>query len=297
MSPGSRDYVVCNLCGADEGRLLFHLRELPDGRREGIVRCERCGLVYRNIRESTAVIRQRYEQEYQPEDLSASRRALFRHYIKLLDNFRRLNRLLDIGAGHGFFLRLCTERSWECYGVEISKEAVTFAKEKFNLEIFEGSLEEAHYPDDFFDVVTLWNVLDHLPDPKATLVEVHRVLRPGGGLFLRFPNGAFQIACHKFFSFLGGVWERFGSFDPSVFHLYSFDRRSIERLLKETGFVKIAVSNSVLSLNDPSEGKFSFRKRVFAQLVYGFSNLVALLSWGRWLIGPSLFVSAEKPGG
>jgi 2-polyprenyl-3-methyl-5-hydroxy-6-metoxy-1,4-benzoquinol methylase len=294
MTPYPKEYIACNLCGSDDARLLFRPQELPDGRIGGIVRCRQCGLVYRNIRQPGETTRRHYEKEYFPQDLSAGRKTIFSHYLRLIDGFRKYNRILDVGSGHGSFLRLCASNGWECHGVEISQKATEFARHEFGLTIFNGPLGDAHYPDEFFDVVTLWNVLDHLTDPGHALKEIHRILRPGGGLFLRFPNAFFQITCHKSFIFFSNIWAKIGSLDPSVFHLYSFDRHSIERLLIKAGFGNISISNSVLSWSSPSEKKRRYGKEVISRLIYGIARLVSLLTGGKRLIGPSLFVTAFK---
>ncbi|OPY57223.1 MAG: hypothetical protein A4E49_00091 [Methanosaeta sp. PtaU1.Bin112] len=97
-------------------------------------------------------------------------------------------RLLDVGCGNGRFLDQMRQLGWEVTGVEPDGAAVSVAREKLGLQVFEGSLEEARLPGSHFDAITMNHVIEHVPDPIGTLRECHRVLRPGGKLVVSTPN-------------------------------------------------------------------------------------------------------------
>ena len=97
-------------------------------------------------------------------------------------------RILDIGCATGIFLSGMQRHGWDCYGVEPSEYAANYAKMRFGLKVFHGYLEDMDYPDDYFDVVTLWDVLEHIPDPGRALDIIHRVLKPDGILICTLPN-------------------------------------------------------------------------------------------------------------
>lgn len=97
-------------------------------------------------------------------------------------------RVLDIGCATGIFLSGMQKKGWECYGLEPSEYAAQYAHNRFGLEIFNGYLDDAPYPENFFDLITLWDVLEHLPDPAASLKKIQRLLKPGGWLVLSLPN-------------------------------------------------------------------------------------------------------------
>ncbi|HEQ60690.1 MAG TPA: methyltransferase domain-containing protein, partial [Firmicutes bacterium] len=134
MLQPSREYVTCNLCGADEPLALLDGEKLPDGRPAGVVRCARCGLVYRNVRGRPEQAREYYAAGYYPAELRpdwvAARQRVFRRAVQFLETFRRTGRVLDVGAGHGFFLQLCRERGWQGFGVEPSGRAVDYARSR-----------------------------------------------------------------------------------------------------------------------------------------------------------------------
>lgn len=95
----------------------------------------------------------------------------------------RRGRLLDVGCAAGFFLAEA-RAFYEVKGVELSDWSSACARERLGLEVFTGTLQQAALPEANFDVVTLWDVIEHVPDPVALLAEAARVLRPGGRLVL-----------------------------------------------------------------------------------------------------------------
>lgn len=97
-------------------------------------------------------------------------------------------RLLDVGCGSGQFLSQMRELGWQVRGVEPDPKAVQFAHKQFNLEVFQGMLEEADLPNDSFDVITINHVIEHVPNPIGLLAECHRVLKPDGKLVVVTPN-------------------------------------------------------------------------------------------------------------
>lgn len=96
--------------------------------------------------------------------------------------------LLDVGCATGLFLERMRRNGWQVTGVEINPVIAERARDDFDLEVRTGTLESAGLPDAGFDLVTLWDVLEHMPSPRQTLREIGRVLRPGGWLVFRVPN-------------------------------------------------------------------------------------------------------------
>lgn len=111
----------------------------------------------------------------------------YRQLLAGFEPYRLQNRILDVGCGSGFFLDIAREWGWSSYGTEYGDEAVAFCRSK-GLEAREGSLESVHFPAGHFDVVTSFEVIEHLSFTRSHLEEIHRVLRPGGLLYLTTPN-------------------------------------------------------------------------------------------------------------
>lgn len=158
-------------------------------------------------------------------------------------------------------------------------------------KIFNGTLKE-YKGDDDFDVITLINVLDHLAEPWQEIEYIRKQIKPQGLIYLRFPNGlthtlVFRIAS-KFR--VANLISRY-----LVFHEYCFTRKYIERLLKDLGFVRIVVANSIPSEGDPYKlFQNGFYTRNIKKFVYVITSLLYILSAKRILLGISLEVTAFK---
>jgi 2-polyprenyl-3-methyl-5-hydroxy-6-metoxy-1,4-benzoquinol methylase len=139
---------------------------------------------------------------------------------------------LDVGCGNGDFLELAKKAGWEPFGVEPSDGAANFARSR-GLDVVCGTLESAGYAAGLFDVVTMWDVLEHLPEPRRAAEEVHRLLTAGGFLVIRVPNTDFQLlkAFVRETIFRGQRVSLQGNY-----HLNHFSPTSLRRLLMSTGF-------------------------------------------------------------
>jgi 2-polyprenyl-3-methyl-5-hydroxy-6-metoxy-1,4-benzoquinol methylase len=195
--------------------MLIPSDKYPDGRVGNIVRCQDCGLVYRNPHQriNTGADRKRLYRTTSPGRLTNDRKRLFKYYSECVYPFREYNRILDVGSGSGFFLKLCREQGWEIFGVELNPELAEISGATQGVEVFNGSFEESYYPADYFDVVTLWNVLEHMEDHKLVLTRVYRILRPRGCLFLRFANADTHVLMRRTFFRLSSLWKGIRHFD------------------------------------------------------------------------------------
>lgn len=97
-------------------------------------------------------------------------------------------RVLDVGCGRGLLLKAFRNRGWEVQGTELSDQAARYARNVANIPVETGTLEEIGFPDEQFDAITLWHVLEHVPDPRVLLAEVNRILKPGGVLMVGVPD-------------------------------------------------------------------------------------------------------------
>lgn len=290
------EVVGCPICG---NKTAWPLLEFSSAR---MVRCRRCGLVYRQPLPPSGSFSPRFAGE--PADLELEERVgerRSRHFRRFLEGAGRPGKLLDVGCGYGFFLQLAREAGWESIGVDVDPQAVTYAKTRLRVNALRGDLRDIQFPDGSFDLVTLWNVLDYAPDPLAILKEVHRVLKAGGQVFIRTPNVTWQLLSFR----LAGLLKRLGwgaVFDERltfVFHLTSFSRATLRLLLERAGFVPLSIGNSrpiqgdpYLGLGPAGELLISLAKRA----VHGLAQGVSLCSGGHWLIGSSLEAYARREG-
>src|SRR5438876_1650988 len=136
--------------------------------------------------------------------------------------------VLDVGCGSGTLLGLLKHRGFRVTGLDFSAEAAAIAKAENGVDVAVGSLEEAHFPAESFDVVTLFHVMEHVTNPRLVLAEVSRVLKPNGVAILQVPN----IESWQFKIF-GARW--YGLDIPR--HVIDYSRNSMLKLLKDSGFV------------------------------------------------------------
>lgn len=193
--------MPCAFCGSSEAQSLFEgtdrLLYLPGNFR--VVRCARCGLLRQDPRPTPETIGFYYPPEYEPysaaidEEPSRFRRWDRRYGMckrqRAIERHCSGGRLLDVGCATGNFLyEMARTGHWQAEGVEPNAEAVHYGREHLGLTIHAGELTELALPAAAFDVITMWNVLEHLHAPAENLQAVARLLKPGGWFVFSIPN-------------------------------------------------------------------------------------------------------------
>lgn len=243
--------AFCNLCGSYEAVEVATVPDLLLERLDvhaRLVRCPYCGLVYQNPRPTLAEMSKHYPPEYEPytDYIGRSKRkSLLRRAIdygiqkrcRFVTRRKAGGRLLDIGCAAGTFLvGMRAQPGWQVEGVEISPEVAELARHEHQLKVFTGTLEEAAFPDNTFDVVTMWDVLEHVHDAAGTLQEIRRILKRGGLLVVRVPNLASWDA-----EFFKANWA--GLDAPR--HLYVFTPETLGRMLTSSGLEVVEHSSAI----------------------------------------------------
>src|SRR5690349_22293158 len=101
---------------------------------------------------------------------------------------QRSGRLLDVGCSAGFFLKVARDRGFDVHGLEIPADTAALARERYDVDVQVGTLDDAHFEPGSFDVVTMWDVIEHVRDPVGAMSTVARLLKPGGIAALMTPN-------------------------------------------------------------------------------------------------------------
>jgi len=225
--------IECNLCHSLQHDLVLDVSFL--GNQMRIVRCQMCSLEFLNPRPTIRSLKSLYQKNYYEEGYlryTEIRINEFKKRAKSIGNFMPGRRLLDVGSGVGFFLKALPDKDWEKYGIEPSEFASAYARENYGLKVITGELDENQFEQGYFDVVTMFSVIGHLPDPKGYLQKIFRILRKDGLLVLQFPN--FYSPWHRFNFYYSKFFKVNRLHIPTL--VYRFDRRSIRKMLEQTGY-------------------------------------------------------------
>ena len=216
-----------------------NLRKIYQKDKWRYLRCINCDLVSLYPRPSTEVLIDSYQAylPLKPDEISKWASMMEPVIVKSADLIEtRLSplkgKLLDIGCGYGFFLNRMKSRGWQVEGIEISGPGRRYAMDKWNIHVYEQAIGHLCIPENSFDVVTLFYVIEHVHDPPELLKEVRRILKPGGLLLLRWPHSTPII------KILGPLSKKLDLYH-TPYHLYDFSPRSINKLLNLTGFKEI----------------------------------------------------------
>ncbi len=230
--------MPCESCGNTQFHPILY-------REDGslIVRCEICQLAFVNPLPDPLTMQGFYQSEMVSEDPSKgyfsqyilerqkrekSFTKLYHSRLKLIETYKPgKGNLLDLGCGAGFFVKCALDRGWTGHGLELLPEYVKYAQENLRLnQVYQGSLDkELPFQPEMFDVVTMWDLIEHLRHPLACLEKINQVTKPGGLLLIWTPNIKNSIF----------VKEQWLSYDIKQ-HIYFFSRKSLEQILLRTGF-------------------------------------------------------------
>ena len=187
---------ACRVCGSEKTVARF-----PAGGAD-LKLCRECGVTFRTGTASAADLAGLYDREYFLETWPGSLGRFFsafdparhhktRFFSRQLSELERLvngqRRLLDVGCANGVFVWLARERGWEAEGLEVSPFAVEWGRKQFGVVIHEGDIHNIS-PEPGYDVITFWDTLEHLPDPRAALHAAVSRLHPGGYLVILTPD-------------------------------------------------------------------------------------------------------------
>jgi len=258
----------CVTCGADSARRTYRI----EGLHSGVVTCTVCGTgslhPLPDRREISSFYPKQYygevQAKFEPVVEFLVRWVASRHVRSLIRGLRPGARVLDMGCGRGVLLSGLLAAGCETHGVEISRDAVAGIDPRARIRIA-SRLAEAGYPDRHFDLVVLWHVLEHLPDPVETLREARRILKPGGRLVIAVPN--YSSLQSQVFG------ERWFHLDLPR-HLFHFPCAALKRLLHRQGFSCRSWHHFSLRQNpfgwlqSSVNGRFRWRRNVLYKLLY-----------------------------
>ncbi len=235
----TNDFPPCNLCGSRSIK-----RPYPKLK---IARCNQCGLARAENIPDRKKLEQLYSEDYFRstdsgalgyDDYIADRRKISKTFEKRMEEIEEWvggkGRLLDIGCATGFSLEVAAKRGWDATGVEISEFACDFARRKLGLDTHCGSMDETDFEPETFDVITMWDYIEHSPDPFSEIRQANRLLKKGGLLALTTPDIT---------SLPARIWGARWMGIKEEEHLYYFSPGTIGRLLSESRFEQVRLKH------------------------------------------------------
>jgi SAM-dependent methyltransferase len=238
----------------------------------------------------------RYPRRFPPARLDAARRQVLTTVLARAGALATPGRLLDVGCAGGHFLAAARAAGWRAVGSDLSHAACVAARAGGGPAV-QADAEALPFGAGTLDAVTLVNVLDHTTRPCAVVREAARVLRPGGLLVVRVPNGAFHAPWAAALGRLGPFvrWRRLDAYP--ILHLFAFGPTALRRLVEGCGFEVLETVSSGLAACGPSsaaDGLGAAARWLLRAVTAGAAAAAQALSGRRWVIGPSIELYARR---
>ncbi len=224
---------TCLLCTSSDLEKLEHYQEV------GLVKCKSCNFLFSERIPTLGDLIDYYSNNYQRTSYLSP--ITVKRYNELLDGFepfRKTGKLLDVGAGYGFFLEIARERGWEVHGTELTEEAVEHCRGK-GIKMFQGEFHDLDLDPNSYDVIVSIEVIEHINTPIEYLNTAQKVLRKGGLFYLTTPNFN-SILRYR-------LKEQYNVIEyPN--HLCYYTSRTLTKLFTENGFQPMNMKTTGLSL-------------------------------------------------
>ena len=222
----------CLICSSNSLVLM------PGYENAHLCECKNCGFVFSKKIPTESELEEHYQGYGRNDYLSP---ITIKRYNELLDSFekyRKTGKLIDVGCGIGYFLEEASKRGWEVYGTEYTDEAVEICRNK-GITIHKGKLDTENYNPEMFDVITSFEVIEHINNPVEEVTNFNTILRKGGLVYITTPNfnsllryrlkSAYNVICY-----------------PE--HLSYYTPRTLRKLFVSNGFKKVKIETTGISL-------------------------------------------------
>jgi SAM-dependent methyltransferase len=230
--------IPCNLCGGSDVEVIGDRDR--DGHPLRTTICRNCGLVWSNPRPEEDAVRRYYSSEYRLDykgratpslrHIARSGRGALNRYRALAPYLKRGDRILDAGAGGGEVVYVLRALGYDASGLEPDEHYARHARESLGLPVATGFVQDATFPADSFDVVTMYHALEHVEDPFAILSRLRGWMVDRGVLLIEVPN--VEASCiapaHRF----------------HFAHFYNFNRDALDGLGRKAGFEPVETTTS-----------------------------------------------------
>jgi len=219
----------CILCGSEK------LKALPGYEFAWLCKCSRCSMVFSSRNPSMEELEDYYKGYGRNDYLSPLTIKRYNEILDTFEPFRKTNKLIDVGCGIGYFLEVAKTRGWEVYGTEFTDKAIEICESK-GIKMQKGVLNPEHYQPGQFDLVTSFEVIEHINTPNDEVKAFHKILRPGGALYITTPNFNSLLRYYLKGSYNVIGWpEHLSYYTPSTLKKLMVNHGFSTRFVKATG--------------------------------------------------------------
>lgn len=278
----------CPVCNHDKFNSFLSCVDYTVSRETfNIVQCNSCGFKFTNPRPQTNDLGRYYKSEEYISHSNTKKGFINSAYqsvrkytllkkLQLISKFYKTGNILDIGCGTGEFLNVCKNAKWNCIGIEPDDDAREMGKNNYSLDV-RPELEINNLASESFDIITMWHVLEHVPDLNQRILDLKRLLKPKGIIIIAVPNcDSYDAKVYK---------EHWAAYDVPR-HLYHFTPASIEHLFKKHQLKMFRIMPMVFDSFYVSmlSDKYKFGKTNIIRSTWNgfFSNLLALKSGKKY---------------
>jgi len=164
-----------------------NLKLLNNYNKSFLIKCEECRFIFSHKKPSQSELITHYDNYTREDYLSPITIKRYNELLDLMDDYRETNNILDMGCGVGYFLEEAKKRGWNVYGTEFTDDAIEICKNK-KIKVYKGTLQEVEFDPSYFDIITSFEVIEHINNPREELNIISKILREGGLFYCTTPN-------------------------------------------------------------------------------------------------------------
>lgn len=282
METAANKHTKCPLCQSTNKKQLIGYEK------DYLVKCAKCSFVYCENIPSPDELNKYYLNYGSVHYLSPITVSRYEELLDGFEKFRKNNTILDVGCGSGYFLDVAKKKGWKVYGTEFSDHQVDKCSKK-RITMKQGEISADMFENEYFDIITSFEVLEHTNNPQQQIRQINKLLRPGGALYLTTPNfnALYRLRLKGKYNIINY---------PE--HLSYFTKKTLHHLLKTNGFKKsllvshgISISRIKTSLgnkqdyispeSDDEKIRAAFEKNTFKKMIKrGLNSLFNLFGVG-----------------
>jgi len=204
-----------------------------------LVKCNNCGFIFASKIPTTEELTQYYNNYNRQAYISPITIMRYNELLDIFERYRKTSNILDIGCGVGYFLEEAKKRNWNVYGTEYSEQAVNICTEK-GLNVKKGTTSSINFEEEFFDIITSFEVIEHINNPLEEIQSIYHILRKDGIFYLTTPNINSITRL-----ILKDKWNVINY--PE--HLCYYSPKTLQYLLKKNNFQKIFLKTTGISIS------------------------------------------------